>query len=58
MMLFRFILFGLLGAAVVSFAFYVATGQAKYRNWGVALLKWAVVAGLGFFGLMILGRML
>ncbi|HEX5806248.1 MAG TPA: hypothetical protein VFY31_07945 [Macromonas sp.] len=58
MLLFRFILFGMLGAAAISFAFYLGTGQLKYRTWGVMLLKWAVVAGLGFFGLMILGRIL
>jgi len=56
MLLLRFILFGMLGAAAISFAFYIGTGQPKYRAWGVMLLKWAVVAGLAFFGVLILGR--
>jgi hypothetical protein len=56
MMLFRFILFGLLGGAALCFAFYIGTGRTHYRRWGLTLLKWAVVAGLTFFGVLILGR--
>ena len=58
MVLFRFILFLLLLAAGVCFAFYIGTGEQRYRTWGLKILKWAVVAGLGFFGVLVLERIL
>ena len=58
MVLFRFTIFFLLLAAGVSFAFYIGTGQQKYRLWGLKILKWAVIAGLGFFGVLVLERVL
>jgi len=58
MVLFRFAIFFLLLAAGVSFAFYIGTGQQKYRMWGLKILKWAVIAGLGFFGVLVLERIL
>ena len=58
MVLFRFIVFFLLIAAGVSFAFYVGTGQQRFRAYGIRLLKWAVMAGLGFFGVLVLERLL
>lgn len=56
MLLFRFLLFGMLGGAALCFAFYIGTGRAQYRRYGLTLLKWAVVAGLVFFGVLILSR--
>jgi hypothetical protein len=58
MVLFRFTLFFLLLAAGVSFAFYIGTGQQRFRTWGIKILKWAVIAGLGFFGVLVLERIL
>ncbi len=58
MLLFRATLFLLLIAAGVCFAFYVGTGQARYRQWGLVILKWTVIAALGFFGVLILERLL
>ncbi|MEZ5707033.1 MAG: hypothetical protein R3E56_18345 [Burkholderiaceae bacterium] len=58
MLLFRFVVFFLLLAAGVSFAFYIGTGQLRFRQYGVRLLKWAVMAGLGFFGVLVLERIL
>ncbi|HEY9095869.1 MAG TPA: hypothetical protein VIN35_09005 [Hydrogenophaga sp.] len=57
MLLFRFVVFFLLLAAGVSFAFYIGTGQPRFRQYGVRLLKWAVMAGLGFFGVLVLERL-
>jgi hypothetical protein len=57
MLIFRWILLLLLVAGLVSFAMYVGTGQARYRVFGVRVVKWAVVAGLGFFAVLILERM-
>jgi hypothetical protein len=58
MVLFRFTIFFLLLAAGVCFAFYIGTGQPRYRTWGLKILKWAVIAGLGFFGVLVLERIL
>lgn len=56
MLLFRWaVLFLLLGGGV-CFAFYVGTGQQRFRLWGLRILKWTVLAALGFFGVLILER--
>ncbi len=57
MLLFRWLLLVLLLAAGVSFAFYAGTGQARYRRYGLVILKWTVLAALGFFGVLILERL-
>lgn len=46
----------LLIAAAVCFAFYIGTGQARYRTWGLLVLKWTLIAALGFFGVLVLER--
>lgn len=58
MVLFRFTIFFLLLAAGVCFAFYLGTGQQRFRDWGVKILKWTVIAALGFFGVLVLERVL
>ncbi len=58
MLLFRFAIFVLLIAAGVCFAFYIGTGQPRYRQWGLMILKWTVIAALGFFGVLVLERLL
>jgi hypothetical protein len=58
MLLFRFAIFVLLIAAGVCFAFYIGTGQPRYRQWGLMILKWTVIAALGFFGVLVLERIL
>ena len=56
MLIFRFLLFALLGSSVLCFAFYIGTGQPHFRRWGLVILKWTVVAALVFFGVLILSR--
>ena len=56
MLLFRWAMMLLLIAAGVSFAFYVGTGQARFRKFGLLVLKWTILAGLGFFGVLVLER--
>jgi hypothetical protein len=56
MLLFRWTIFLLLIAAGVSFAFYAGTGQARFKQFGLLVLKWTILAGLGFFGVLILER--
>ena len=58
MLLFRFAIFVLLIAAGVCFAFYIGTGQPRYRQWGLMILKWTVIAAIGFFGVLVLERLL
>ncbi len=58
MLLFRWAIFLLLLAAGVSFAFYAATGRPGYKRWGLVILKWTLLAAFGFFGVLILERVL
>lgn len=58
MLVFRWAIFFLLLAAGVSFAFFAATGQARYKRWGLVILKWTLLAAFGFFGVLILERVL
>ncbi|WP_168389260.1 hypothetical protein [Xylophilus sp. Leaf220] len=57
MLLFRWLVLFLLLASAISFAFFIGTGQARYRQWGLLILKWTVLAGLAFFGVLILERL-
>ena len=41
---------------IVCFALYAGTGQARFKRYGLVALKWAVLAGLGFFAVLILER--
>jgi hypothetical protein len=58
MLLFRFAIFFLLLAAGVCFALYIATSKPHYKRWGITVVKWTVTAALGFFGVLILERLL
>ena len=57
MLLFRWAMMLLLIAAGVSFAFYVGTGQARFKQFGLLVLKWTILTALGFFGVLILERL-
>jgi hypothetical protein len=58
MLLFRWSIFLLLIAAGVCFAFYAGTGQPRFKHWGLVILKWTIIAALGFFGVLVLERVL
>ncbi|MGB4058794.1 MAG: hypothetical protein WBK26_01155 [Burkholderiaceae bacterium] len=58
MLIFRWTMLLLLLGVVASFVFYVATGQVRYRTLGLKIMKWAVLAAIGFFGVLILERLL
>jgi hypothetical protein len=47
----------LLLAAAACFGLYALTGQARYKRWGLATLKWTIVAALGFFAVLIVDRL-
>ena len=57
MLLFRWAIFALLLAAGMCFVFFAVTGQARFRRWGLAVLKWTLIAAFGFFAVLILERL-
>ena len=51
-------LFALLSvAAILCFAMYAGTGQRRWMLLGWRIVKWTLVAGLGFFAVLILERL-
>lgn len=58
MLLFRALIFFFLLVAGVSFAFYATTGQPRFKRIGWVVLKWTVLAALGFFAVLIAERVL
>ena len=56
MLLFRWAVMLLLLAAAVSFAFFAATGQQRYKRFGLVTVKWTAIAAAMFFVVLILER--
>jgi hypothetical protein len=48
MLLFRWLILLFLLAAVVAFMFYAGTGQARFKRFGLIILKWTLIAAFGF----------
>ena len=57
MLIFRLVFGLLLLAGLLCFALSIATGQAVWRQRGLIVVKWTVLAALGFFGVLILERL-
>jgi hypothetical protein len=57
MLIFRWIVLLLLVAGLLCFAMYIGTGQTKFRRLGIRIVKWTVIAALGFFAVLVLERM-
>ena len=57
MMLFRLVFGLLLVSGLLSFALYIGTGNAVWRQRGLVIVKWTLVAALGFFAVLILERL-
>ena len=57
MLIFRWAVMLLLLAAAVSFAFFAATGQQRYKRFGLVIVKWTVIAAALFFAVLILERL-
>ncbi len=57
MLLFRLVFGLLLVAGVLCFAMYIGTGQVAWRQRGLVIIKWTVLAALGFFAVLILERL-
>ena len=56
MLIFRGLLLLALLAAGACFAVYAVTADRRYRALGLRLFKWTLVAGLGFFAVLIFER--
>ena len=56
MVLFRLVFGLLLVVSVLCFAMYAGTGQVVWRKRGVVVLKWTLIAALGFFAVLILEK--
>ena len=54
MLLFRWLILLLLLGSAVSFAFFAATGQERYKRYRLLSLKWTLIAAFGFFAVLIL----
>ena len=57
MLIFRLVFGLLLLASLLCFAMSIGTGQVVWRRRGMVVLKWALLAALGFFGVLILERL-
>jgi hypothetical protein len=57
MLMFRWVVMLLLLAAVLCIAMSIGTGQVVWRQRGIVILKWTLMAGLAFFAVIILERM-
>ena len=56
MLFVRGIVLLLLLAAIALFILYAATGQARFKQVGLTILKWTLIAAFGFFAVLILER--
>lgn len=56
MLFFRWIVLLFFVAAALSFVLYAATGQQRFKRFGLTILKWTLAAAFGFFAILILDR--
>jgi hypothetical protein len=47
----------LLVASALLFLLYAMTGRAHYKTRGLMVLKWTLLAGFGFFAVLIFERL-
>ena len=57
MLIFRLVFGLLLLTGLLCFAMYIGSGQAVWRQRGLVIVKWTVLAAFGFFAVLILERM-
>jgi hypothetical protein len=57
MLIARWLVLLLLAGGLVCFAMYVGTGQQRFRVLGIRIVKWTVIAALGFFAVLIVERL-
>ncbi|MBT9486092.1 MAG: hypothetical protein IV093_01000 [Rubrivivax sp.] len=57
MVMFRLIIGLLMVGAVFCFAMYIGTRQPAWRQRGLLIVKWTLLAALAFFAVLILERL-
>lgn len=57
MLAFRLVFGLLLLAGLLCFAMYIGTNQPVWRQRGIVIVKWTVLAAFGFFAVLILERL-
>jgi hypothetical protein len=57
MVAFRLVFGFLLVSGLLCFAMYIGTQQVAWRNRGIVIVKWTVIAALGFFAVLLLERL-
>ncbi len=57
MLIFRWAVMLLLLTAAICFAFYAGTGQARFKRYGLIVLKWTLIAAFCFFAVLVLERL-
>lgn len=57
MLIFRLVFGLLLLAGILCFGMYIATSDVQWRQRGLVIVKWTVLAALGFFAVLILERL-
>ena len=56
MLVFRLVFGLLLLAGLLCFAVFMATGQPVWRQRGIVIVKWTVIAAIGFVAVILLER--
>ena len=57
MMIFRLAFGLLLLAGILCFAAFIATNDRRWQRRGLIIVKWTVLAGLGFVAVLVLERL-
>ena len=57
MLLARWLVLLLLLGGAVSFAFYIGTGQVRYKRWSLTILKWTLLTAFVFFAVLAVQRL-
>ena len=47
----------MLVVTALLFLAFAITGQTRYKNYGMVVLKWTLLAGFGFFAVLIAQRL-
>lgn len=58
MVFFRALFLVLLLGVIVCFGMFIYTGNVRYKHYGLLTLKWILIAAFGFFGVLILQKLL
>jgi len=57
MLIFRLVIGLLAVASILCFAMFVGTKQPVWRQRGMLIVKWTLIAALGFFAVLVLERL-